>query len=112
MPIPTDTYWNIKRLNIVFAVTAVLLMGTLAWAILQDFNQGWRQPQRDGKVWEAALVEEKIERETTPQKEDRLRDVQQQLKDADAHLASQRAQIQQLRDQIRKFESDQADMEF
>ena len=30
MPIPTDTYWNIKRLNILFAVSAVVMMLTLA----------------------------------------------------------------------------------
>ena len=46
MPIPTDTYWNIKKLNIVFAASAVILVLVTGWAIVQDFNQGWREPQR------------------------------------------------------------------
>ena len=29
MPIPTDTYWNIKRLNVLFAVSALALMLTI-----------------------------------------------------------------------------------
>jgi hypothetical protein len=72
MPIPTDTYWNIKRLNWVFAASAVIMMLTLVWATVQDFFQGWRDPQRDGKVWQAALVDEKIERDLTPEKEAEL----------------------------------------
>ena len=31
MPIPTDTFWNIKRLNWVFAVSAVILFAVTAW---------------------------------------------------------------------------------
>src|SRR5947199_10076348 len=78
MPIPTDTYWNIKKLNVVFAISAVLLVLVTIWAIVQDFDQGWRQPQRHGKVWQAALVEEKIERDTTPEKEAQIAELRKQ----------------------------------
>ncbi len=54
MPVPTDTYWNIKRLNKVFALTAVLLVGVTFWAVFQDYDKDWRIPQQHGKVWEAA----------------------------------------------------------
>src|SRR5213080_1675034 len=77
MPIPTDTYWNIKKLNVVFAASAVLLVLVTVWAIFQDFNQGWREPQRHGKVWQAAFVDQKIERDTTPEKESQLADLRQ-----------------------------------
>ena len=72
MPIPTDTYWNIKRLNWVFAVSAVVLMAVTGWSIIQDYNKTWRAPQRNARVWEAALTEERIERETGPEKQARL----------------------------------------
>ena len=65
MPIPTDTFWNIKRLNIVFAISALLLLGVTGASIIQDYNQQWREPQKSGKVWEAALVEEKLTSDTT-----------------------------------------------
>src|SRR4051794_22636260 len=78
MPIPTDTYWNIKRLNIVFAASALLLAAVTGWSIIQDFKQGWRQPQRDGKVWQAAFVYDKIKRDNTPELKAELAKLQEQ----------------------------------
>src|SRR5689334_6303257 len=112
MPIPTDTFWNIKRLNVVFAVSAVLLLAVTGWSIVQDFNQQWRIPQRDGKVWEAALVEEKIDRESTPEKEARLQSLNDAIAAKEKQLQSKAAELNSLKGEIRKYESDQADMEF
>ncbi len=60
MPVPTDTFWNISRLNKVFALSAVILLGVMGWATMQDFDKQWRAPQKAGKAWEAALVSEKL----------------------------------------------------
>ena len=79
MPVPTDTLWNIKRLNKVFAASSIILLGVIGWTILQDYDKGWREPQRQGKVWEAALVDEKITRELTPE-------VQKQANEIDAQI--------------------------
>src|SRR5256714_2131682 len=112
MPIPTDTYWNINRLNVLLAVSEVLLLAVTGWSILQDFNQGWREPQRHGKVWEAAFVEEKIDRETGPEKEARLAALDEAIKDKQDQLKTKSGEIDSLKAQVRKFGSDQADMEF
>ncbi len=112
MPIPTDTYWNVKRLNIWFAVSAVVLMATMGWAVYQDFFQEWRQPQRDAKVWDAALVEERIERETTPEKEARLRDLEKQIAAQEQALAAHHGEQDQLESQIRQMAGEQTVMEF
>ena len=50
MPIPTDTYRNIKWLNWVFAGSAVLLMAVTGWSVVQDYDKDWRVPQQQGKV--------------------------------------------------------------
>ncbi len=60
MPVPTDTFWNISRLNKVFALSAIILLGVMGWATMQDFDKQWRAPQKSGKAWEAALVSEKL----------------------------------------------------
>src|SRR6185437_4708278 len=112
MPIPTDTYWNVKRLNIWFAISAVVLMATMGWAIFQDFDQGWRQPQRDGKVWDAALVEERIERDTTPEKEARLADLQKQIAAQEAALKAHAGEQAKLEAQIKQMSGDETVMEF
>src|SRR5437667_56550 len=86
MPIPTDTYWNIKKLNVVFAASAVLLVLVTLWAIFQDFNQGWREPQRHGKIWQAAFVDDKIQRDTTPELQAEIARLQQQQAELNRQL--------------------------
>src|SRR5215211_5346038 len=112
MPIPTDTYWNIKRLNWVFAGIAVVLMAVTGWSIIQDYNKDWREPQRNGRVWEAALVKEKIDRESTPEKEARLAQLQQALAQQEKALSANSGELKQLQDQIAKITSDRSNLEF
>src|SRR5688500_190305 len=96
MPIPIDTYRSVKRLNWIFARSAVLLLAIAGRSIIQDFEKDWRKPQQAGKVWQAALVEEKIERETTPEKQARLAELQ-------SSIAQQQTAINAKSDEIGKL---------
>ena len=86
MPIPTDTFWNIKRLNIVFALSAVALMGVTAWAIFQDYGGYWRVPQKNARVWDLALTEEKIKRQLSPEEKKSLDSLQGEINAKDQEL--------------------------
>ena len=55
MPIPTDTFWNVKLLNRIFAFSALVLFGVVAWSIIQDYDKTWRKPQDRGRVWQRTL---------------------------------------------------------
>jgi len=79
MPVPTDTLWNIKRLNVIFAASAVLLVAIIVWTIFQDYGAAWRDRQAQGRVWEAALVDEKIHRELTPETQKRIAELQKEV---------------------------------
>lgn len=61
MPVPTETLWNIKRLNVVFLVSMVALVGVMFWSVHQDFDKSWRKPQQASRVWDAALVRDKLD---------------------------------------------------
>ena len=65
MPIPTDTLWNIRRLNAVFALSSIALVAVFGWAVKQDYEKTWRPLQTNGVVWDAALTEERIKRLNT-----------------------------------------------
>src|SRR4029079_5133465 len=106
MPIPTDTYWNIKKLNVVFAASAVILVLVTVWAIVQDFNQAWREPQRHGKIWQAAVVGEKIERDTTPEKEAQIADLRKQQADLTTQLGPDNARNKEFVARINQLEND------
>ena len=79
MPIPTDTYRNIKVLNWLFAGSALLLLGIMGLSVIQDYHKSWRQPQISDRVWEAALVDDKLQRANTPEKQQQLDRIKEQL---------------------------------
>src|ERR1700733_15386766 len=86
MPIPTDTYWNIKRLNVVFALSSVALLAVTTWAILQDHDKSWRISQENARVWDAAMVDEKIHRALTPDEQKQLDQLQHDIDAKQAEL--------------------------
>lgn len=86
MPIPTDTFWNIKRLNWIFFISCVAMMGTFGWAILQDWGKTWREPQRQGRIWEAALIDERVHRAMSPEVKARIAALDKQIAAAEAEL--------------------------
>lgn len=112
MPIPTDTYWSIRRLNLVFALSALALFGITTWAIVQDWNRDWRQPQRQARIWETALVDDKIQRSLTPEEQAALVELEKQITAGEAALQQGNKTYQDLVDQRRKLESDRSTLEF
>jgi cytochrome c551/c552 len=112
MPIPTDTYWNIKRLNWVFAVSAIVLMAVTGWSIIQDYDKDWRTPQRNARAWESALTTEKIDRETTPEKKARLKQLREQIAAQDEALKASADEIRTINDESATVTSDRSNLEF
>src|SRR4051812_2706724 len=112
MPVPTDTLWNIKRLNIVFAVSSVLLVAVTLLTVIQDYDQAWRKPQQQGRVWEAALVDEKITRELTPENKARIAAVDQQIAEKEAQITKAGSKYDQLNTKIVQTDAKRANIQF
>src|SRR5256885_1652831 len=47
MPVPTQTFWNIRKLNIVFAISSVLGMASFVWMMADDNYRPWHDHQID-----------------------------------------------------------------
>lgn len=112
MPIPTDTFWNIKRLNIVFALSAVALVAVTGWAILQDHNKDWRVPQQQARVWDLALTEDKIQRQLTPEERATLAKLTTDIGATEQQLDTQNKVYADLLAERKKVDSDRATLEF
>jgi cytochrome c551/c552 len=113
MPIPTDTYWNVKRLNWVFAFSAVLLFAVTGWSIMQDWNRDWKHEQRSTRTWEAALTKDRLDAQfTDEQKINQIKELDAKIKAADEALKPRQAQIDQLKVDIQKLDSDRATLEY
>ena len=112
MPIPTDTFRNIRRLNWYFAGTALLLLLLMGASVMQDYHKSWRQPQQSGEVWEAALIDDKVSRSLTPDKKERLDQLSSDIAEADKAAGVHQAESDKLRAQIAKIRSDISTQEY
>ncbi|HEX3356047.1 MAG TPA: hypothetical protein VHS31_03610, partial [Tepidisphaeraceae bacterium] len=112
MPVPTDTFWNMKRLNLWFAASSILLVLVTAWTILQDYGAWWRIPQKDSRIWDAALVHDKIDRLDDKQLEAQKAKIGDDLKSAEAQVAKHQTEFDDLTKKIHQMDSQRQTMEF
>src|SRR4051794_3251079 len=112
MPIPTDTFWNVKRLNWVFAASGILLLLTMAWATLQDYDKHWRDSQRDAKAWETAFTDAKLESLHTPEEQARLKQLRAMIERKNAELAAHEKEIAPLQQRIAQIQSEISTTQF
>src|SRR3954451_16682578 len=109
MPIPTDTFWNVKRLNWVFAASAVLLFAVTGWSIMQDWNRDWKTEQRSTRTWEAALTKDRLDAQLSDaQRKAKLQELDAKIAAADAALAPRKESIDKLKAGIQKDDSERA----
>jgi len=104
MPIPTDTFWNIKKLNWVFAISSVALVVVTLWSVVQDYDKTWRRPQQNGRVWEAAITNEKIQRAMSETERAKLEDLRNLVNDFDNQVKSGHVQFAALAGRVEVIE--------
>src|SRR6266567_7067467 len=112
MPIPTDTLWNVRRLNVVFALSSIVMAATLVWAVVQDYDRAWRPMQQRGRVWEAAMTDEKIDRLNTDDVKDRIRNLDSQIQQKEKELTEKDKEYQQARAAVKAAEERVAYLSF
>ncbi len=82
MPIPEERLYNSGRLNRWFAVSSLLMTGSILWMIEADHNRPWRGFQRDYFVVKAALSHFDYLDSKREVKAQELSEAQQRLADA------------------------------
>ena len=88
MPVPTDTFRDIKKLNYVFALTAVLLLAATGALIKKDYEHPWRGYQKEGREWETALTTETANKHQSVQDEKRAKELTEEIRVANEKLAA------------------------
>ncbi|MCG3129116.1 MAG: hypothetical protein CHACPFDD_04025 [Phycisphaerae bacterium] len=104
MPVQNETLYNVKRLNLVFAVSSVAFLVITAWMMIEDHNATWKYHQADFQRNVATLTELELQRYESP-------DFQRQLDAAHQRLAAAETQLAanpQLRDIQRELAAEEA----
>ncbi len=69
MPVPTDTFWNIRKLNVIFALSALLLLAATLLLVMEDWNRPWRAYQQDAMKWDTAMDKDAMANALTAQQQ-------------------------------------------
>lgn len=89
MPVTTDTYFSMKRLHWIFALSAVALAIVMIWAVADDYDKDWRKTQRSARAWDTELTRRQLQRAMSPEQRARLDDLSALLKRVEAVLDGQ-----------------------
>jgi len=90
MPVPTDTLRNQQTLHYVFAVSAVLLLGSVAWLVVADYNRAWRGYQRQARLWETAMTQDALAQASNAQQQRQAGQLETQIDELEATLPHER----------------------
>jgi len=81
-------------------------------SVVQDYHKSWRQPQMNNRVWEAALVDDKLRRAETPERKRELAELDRNLQEKQAQLDKNQARIDDLKSRIASIRSQTSTKEF
>jgi len=112
MAIPTDTFWNIRRLNVVFALSMLGLVAVCGWAVKQDYEKTWRPTQKEGFVWDSALTEQRIAHMETGDVKVRVAELTRQIEAQKSQLEQKDVEYQKATAGVKSAESQISNISF
>ncbi len=94
MPKDDSSYfYNIKRLNIVFAISSILFMGMVVWTVLDDANREWKHWQRLFQKIEFQKTKRDLEQAREAVDQTRWKELQSFLAQAKASLNAKKSEM-------------------
>ncbi|NUQ65592.1 MAG: c-type cytochrome [Pirellulales bacterium] len=100
MPSPDDTFYNIKRLHVVFALSSAALLGATVWMLAVDHRREWKVYQRTFRDRvEPWLTEAQLRQDESDRSAAREKELEEGLAKARAAVLD-RALIDRFRDEL------------
>lgn len=98
MPVTTDTLWNMRRLNIVFGVSAVLMLVSFFWMMKHDMDRKWREFQTEYFDARSGLAHLTYLAYGSPDNQARMKELKEAVKSARAMVDEK--EVKELQDRI------------
>jgi len=61
---PQERHYNIKKLNVIFAITSVALLSSILWLFIDDYKREWKEYQTEFKTLEIEKSRVKLDKES------------------------------------------------
>ena len=100
-----DTHYHVRKLNLWFTVSSLLLLVSAVWMVLDDWSRGWKRYQRDFRQIEIARARAQLdapEAQAILAEETRLKD---ELARSEAALASRRSELDAAEKELRELQN-------
>ncbi len=101
MPVPTETFWDTRKVSIAFAVSSVALLASIVWMVKVDYARPWRQFQEDYFETQRSLAHFEVLNQQTPEALGELAAARGAVDQAQKRLAAQQATTARLADALR-----------
>lgn len=87
MPVTTETLHNTKRLNVIFAVSALVALVSMTWMFWHDYARQWRGMQRNYFNVRSAMAHFDALRYETPEEKERYAQLLASVREAEEELS-------------------------
>ncbi len=102
-----DTHYHVRKLNLWFAVSSLLLLVAAVWMVLDDWHRPWKRYQRDFRRIEIERARAQLD---TPEARSALAEearLREELARTESALAERRSDLDQAQTELRNLENRQ-----
>ena len=102
-----DTHYHVRKLNLWFAASSLVLLGSTLWMVLHDWQRPWKSHQREFRRIEAQRAQQQLD---TPEAQASLADearLEQELAQSEAALAGHKDKLDQAETELRNLKGAQ-----
>lgn len=110
MPVTEKTLRPMDRLNILFAVSSGLLLASILWFVVVDYDQQWRKFQDDYMDVQAVLAHLDYLHTQTDAEQAKVRDARRKLEQAEQLVRESASIIEQKQNEIDRLMAENADV--
>lgn len=101
-----DTHYHIKHLNLWFALSSLLLLGTSVWMVLDDASRPWKAHQREFRELDLERTRASLENQTNKEQASRGEALQADIQKAAAAVEANQAAIAAQQEVVRVAKGD------
>jgi mono/diheme cytochrome c family protein len=89
VPVPTETLHNIKRMNVIFALTSLATLGTMGWMLWHDYDHPWRHMQTNYFNLRSAMAHFDVLKFDSPDEQKKHSVLKERVTKAESELAGE-----------------------